>query len=372
MLSVKGQYYFLFKLGNKEDFIDHRNLLSFNLIESVGNNLPIFDLSFYSNDTDLIKLLNENNILTISLGKDQNKAISIELIISKSEFQVESDKYYLFYLGGYLNKINYINNNKKSIQEGSGVEVILKTAKNYFNNKVNSNIIKSSDKMNWVQPNISDRDFIDSIYLHCDLKDSFPVMAINSYSEFILHDFKKLLANKAKWVFTYVRDSNDKNIILYSNPPMFSINSGYINNLSGYCNKKYIHNMISGNGVDIITNNKLLLVNNKNFNKSNLVTNKTQAHRNINENVHSNYWISYLYNLNNLSLFSTVSCDLVVSGEFLDIKLLDKVIVNTKSLRKVSAEEYSTGVYIISKISMNLSNQNLTYQIKFNRENINI
>jgi hypothetical protein len=359
----------MFSINTISDFIEMQDLVCFNLIEEAGNIIPVFNLCFVTKNAKILKYIKENNPINILAGQDKNNVIPIELLPATLEFSHISSSQLKILIAGVLNVPDYaIQSNMKISENVSAATEIISVASNYFKTS-RSNINGSIDSQRWIQPAISDRDYINEIWLHMDLGNSFPILGISSYGEFILHDVRTLLGNDVAWKFSN-KESNDKKNIVYDGTPVTKLNNGMMNSIFGYQQNKQIINAETGEQSSINASNSILMVHNT-FNASSKITSNRLGHRVLTLNTHTNYWQSYLNNVTNLGLFSALIVDLTIVGKFYPIRILDKVSFFQPEIGKIYASEQEGGIYIVARVARNVANSVHLTQVRLCRENFN-
>ena len=357
-----------FQIANKIDFIEDRELQAFVLIEEAGNSLPSFQLTFTTSDESILHLLHEENDLKVSYGKDQNNLLTSILVPLKIESaRVGENKRQITCSGLYSALLFLGNSNLFLSSKKSGLEVLKDIASKYF--KVIGNVDKSKDSQVWIQHNITDRTFLNNLWLRSDLGDSFPSIGITSDGRFVLKDTLKFLKEDYDWRFvTELKDTTKD--ILYDPDPVFSFDSSLVNNWTGYGRQKLIYNPEEGTTTYVKELADNFIANNKSVVKREGIEKRFAAIGVVNDNVHPNYHSSYQYNIANLAQLSSLKLTLSFSGEFKDVKVLDKVLYLEDSVNDLTnkSAEYHSGTYIVSKVSRSFSTRVLTTLVQICRE----
>jgi hypothetical protein len=371
MIGVQGQYLFIFNLGDNTDFIEEGDLVQFSITEEAGNLLPTFNLLFYSSDESIFYTLNESNILNVSFGRDNNSLVTMPLSIATLGSSPSGASKRLISVNGLFNAIPYLNNPKINITSvQSGIEAIIATASKSF--KVQSNITSSSDSQAWIQHNLSDKNFIDAIWLHCNVLNSFPAIGISSLGYFVIKDIKKDLLNPFKYRFT--QNPVLPNDIPYDADPVFVANTGFMNNWVGYGRQKIVYD------VDDPSNDSIALTKPQPVTAltANLARNQDVSYifdsiGIVNENTDPNYWSTFQHNLAYLGMYGTISTTLSFQSIFVPIQVLDQVNFKNQSVDTTYSQttEYNTGIYYVNKISRNLGKRQFVTVVSICRESNN-
>lgn len=374
IIGAEGQFYFNATLGDLEDFItEPDDLKLFALEENTGNVLPMFTMEFISRNTEIIRRLNNSTTLLVQFGPSRDEYDDIPLSISTAVYKDlgTSSRYYT--LKGFLDTTEYGQVPKIFISDKkSGVEVIAERVKPYF--KFVSNTNKSQDSQNWIQHNISTREFINNTYMHCYSPKSFFATAITYDKKFILKDVKKEASAKGQkpdWVIS----NYDKgfNVIKHLGNVVVESKQGLINSLIGQGRKRIVYDIISGENESIYKElEPILALTNKVAKKASLEA-KFVGSALQNENTHDNFFEAFTQNLlGNISLGAIVIPLDLDKSVFRKIKPLD--IISYKSLELESdnsSEEYASGIYIVKKVLTTISGKTFSQSVVICRESFN-
>lgn len=373
MIKVQGQYLVSFAITGgieKKDFIAEEDLLKFTLIEEAGNSLPSFELVFKTRDSKILKYFNEGNLIKYQFGVDEDKLNDCPLRVLKKEFKKLGQGEVVIRLVGLYDALEYVTNCKiMDYSDKSGIEVIDEVAGNYF--LKNFNVTSSSDSQTWLQHNIPDKKFINDVWMHSYIDNSFIAIGITSEGEFILKDIKKDLAEKnGEPIWRFVQNvNNEEKDITYEGDFSIDSQSGFINHWLGYGRKKSIR--VLENAEDSLLEsefNPLLAITNSLDRYSN-VNSRVAEFGLLNDNVHENYWKAYYQNLTNLSIFSTITTTLSYSKRLLpNMKVLDLVMFKDEETEEFLEAEEDSGLYYITKISRTIANRQLVTLVDLSRE----
>jgi hypothetical protein len=370
MIGIENQYILKIDIGDFEDFIEKEDLVSLLIIEEAGGVLPSFELSFYTEEEDIIGYINEGNNVKISLGKNKNSLLDYSMVVLSFESTSVGQTKYQITLSGLYNSLKYLTDGNVYISDKiSGVEEMSRIGGQYFN--VVSNITSSSDSQNWIQPNISDRAFISEIWLRSYIPGSFLLFAISSEGDFILKDVKTLVGTDAIWEFLPSEKSKSNQIIF---DPRYTAktSTGVFNQWLGYNREKNVFNVDDGESSIIAPSFNSFLSQTPSLNRSADVNKKIDDFGLVLENVHDKYQEAYIQNTTYLGLFSTVGIPISFTGIFEDVKVLDLVFFKDKVIQDVKmASEYYSGLYIVSLVSRQVVNGQFKTNVILNRESGN-
>jgi hypothetical protein len=197
------------------------------------------------------------------------------------------------------------------------------------------------------------------------------MIGITSNGIFRIRSLKEMLVGGGyDWVFAYgtTSESTATNI-LYNYDAVVESETGFHNMWSGYDRTKTVYNLVTGETE--ITQPSI----NSSFITSQLdrlaITTRSVEAGAINENVHSNYWKSYLDNLSNLVRFSSTVVKLTFDHFYYPIKILDLAMFREPDLNNVVSIETYSGLYIVSKITRTISSKKLNTAVTLTREALN-
>lgn len=378
-IGIEGQYLFQFDVADKKDFIVTEDLIKFEVIEEAGNILPTFTLIFLSTDSKLLRILHEGNSLNVSFGKDRKNLIKIKLNITKHRSRKKGDSKREYYLTGLLFNLKF--NNKPNLlisDKMSGVEVILNTAKKHFG-KIDTNIKTSNDSQYWIQPNISDKMFINNLWLHSYVPNSFLGVGISMDGTFILRDILKMIKDyqsknidMEKYKYRFLGTPKNKNDMIYHGDYTLDTEYGFINYWHGYKKNKVIYDLDEGTLQTISEEIRPMISLTSTLIRNIEIEKRYSDVGYQNENVHKNYWKAYLRNVSSLAIFSSTKLEFSFDTAYVDIKILDLIMFQEPELdqKQLSGDQLS-GQYLVSKVSRTLSGGTMVTNVLACREALN-
>jgi hypothetical protein len=369
LIEIKGQFVFRASIGGIVDFINLTDLVSFEVEESSGNTPATFKIDFFTDNDTIIKLMNEGNPLEVQFGEDSNNLEPTSLYFTDFDITTNGDR--TRYSGnGFATEMDYFINTKSFISsKKSGVEVI---RERFFGVK-RFNIDKSQDEQVWIQHGITDRQFINNLLAHSYIPNSFLLSAILSAPQLIVKDAAKEIKDKEDnpdWIFSISDRGN--NVVPYAGDFALSVNSGLMNNLVGYGREKFIYNIEQGTSSALNVLPKPILSIVKNLAKKQKIEKKYTGTTIINENIHSNYHKAYLNFLVNSVILNTITVEASFGDKFRRIKPLDVVLFKDRARsNKTTTNDFTTGLYFVSKVRRTIQNADLTISVTLNRESFN-
>jgi len=370
-VGTDGQYLFQFSLGEDyDDFVNEEELKYFTLIEEAGNVLPTFELGFNTLDDKVFELLHEGSELKVTFGKDRNSLLDAALKPARFRTAPLGQGKRSVTIVGLYSALGYLNNSEVFLSaKKSGIEVIRDIAKEYF--KVEGNVTKSRDSQIWIQPNQSAKKFVDDIWLHSDLADSFPAIAISSDGKFIVKDIKSDLKNPYKWRF--VKNGAESNDLDYDADFVVDTNTGLINSWVGYGREQLIYNMETNQDSVVMENTSPVVSLTSNFAQSDDVIKKFSSSALLTENMHENYHVSQAHNLASLAAFSNTKIYLSFHNSFVPIRVLDQVMFMDSDIGsgRRRASEFNSGIYYVSRVARSIESRQFTTIVELCRESLN-
>lgn len=370
-IEVKSQYRLRFKLSNLEDFITNDDLIEFTIIEEAGNLLPIFKLDFFTYNEEVIRLLNETNALEVSFGKDANEMYDVSLYVTRLESEKQGKGKRLIATTGLAGSLEYLNNPKVLItEEMSGIEAMTLVANQHFDVDVDPEV--SDDLQCWIQPNMSDRRFINQIWMHSYLVNGFIGVGISADGTFIVRDLKSKAGEEFDWKFTPTPSGSSD--IVYDPDPKIIINGGFINHWLGY-GRENLELALEDGTSELISEEArpILALTEEIARKANM---ERKFHSSVvrTTNVHENYWRAAQKNLTNLAILGNVKIVLSYTGVFQRTRVLDLAMFKDEDISDASQKasaEYHSGLYYISKVSRTFSAKQLCTVVEMVRESLN-
>lgn len=370
MVGIEGQFLFKFKIQDREDFINTEDLIFFKLCEAAGNILPTFEIGFTTFDESLLGLFHESNDIEVSFGQDRDSLTDVKLVPMRVTPTRAGMHKHMIVANGFYSALGYLNTDRVFISDKkSGVEVIRDKVAQYFTPTFN--ITKSFDSMNWVQSATPDRMFVNKVWMHSNVQNSFPAVGISSDGRFILKDVKAELATDFKWRFTAAPKAAKD--IYYDGDYATDYNTGFINNWVGYTREKTLYNLEEGSESQLSNVTKPVMSMTKEIAKRAEIE-KRYAQAGIqSDNVHSEYWACYLRNLSSLAVLGSVKNTVSFSNLFKPIRVLDLVMFKEDSTQSLNGEssEFASGLHFVTKVARSVQNQKLTTVVELSRESVN-
>lgn len=369
MIELKNQLKIRFDLEGYSDFIIEEDFNNLVIIEEAGNLLPTYKLTFTLSDPKLLPYLNEGATIKFSFGTTERDMKDCPLRILKKGIQKAGNYKYIITLLGVYDAIGYITDCKiRDFSSKSGVQVVNEVVSTYF--KPVFNISSSDDSQTWLQYNIPDKKFVNEVWMHSYIDQSFIGVGITVEGEFILKDIIQETKNKSAnpdWRFVNGQQVQDNDII-YQGDYIVNSETGFINQWVGYGRKRQVRTIeVPVDSIVELEPSPLISMSNKLDRASDSGT-RTAQFGVINDNVHENWYKAYQQNLTNLALFGSTKIGLSFELGMMPIKILDLVMFKDNEVQTKSRIDNYSGLYFITKVSRTISSRMISTVVELNRE----
>lgn len=379
-ISVEGKYFFLFNITDvtdrivARDFIFEGNLIRFALIEQAGNAMPRFEMAFTTTDDSILRRLNEGNVLKVSYGRDSSQLHDVNLSISRVTGPIRGAEERFIYINGLLRTAGYNSNPKTRIFEQlSGLEVLRQIADESFLVETGDfNRDTSEDVQNWIQHNISDKRFVNEVWMHSYLSESFLGLGVTSTGKFVVKDMKRLASSTPSYLFTTTLQENVVGRpILYDSDFQVDSRMGLINAWLGRGRDKLVYDLEEGLS-DTVSEDvgPLIALTTRLSRRADLERRSAEAGIRS-DNVHSNYWRAHFRNLMGNAVFSTINLVVSFHSQFEDIQVLDLVSFQDREINSPLPMESYSGLYIVSNVTREITRGTLATTCTLVRESMN-
>jgi hypothetical protein len=361
MIQTEGGFWLQLDIGDNTDFISRpEDLAEFTVIESCGGSLPEFVLIFVSADETILALLHEGTPIKATYGKDTTSLDTVLCFTGNLKTQKEGESFRGYTLSGLCVDQEYITAGALTVYpEASAIETVITVADNHFT--VDSNIEASLDSQVWIQPSITDKQFVAKTLAHADLGTSFPACAITADGTFILRDMVALSRTKPKWNtdIQFLADGADE------------VDSTFINNWTGYAKVTKVLNLISDVISTVSTAFKPILSLSSVSEAMASISYRFKGFKAQSDAVHANYWAAADYNLVYQTQLSKVTAVHSFVDQYFDIKPLDLAFIKEYGRDSTTSSDYTSGLYVITGVSRSIQGKKLVNTISFNRESMN-
>lgn len=371
MIQYRNQFKMMFSIGNFNDFLTDDQIDYLKIVEIAHNTLPEFEFVFKIQNSQILKMLNETNLLRLQMGQKEFE-IDVNLKVYKKVIVIKSDGNYEITASGLLFNKDFLftpqrrcfGNCTSSGQMISGLEVIAGVARETFK-AVESNIEASQDYMLRIQPNVSNKKFIDELWKTLYVPESMVLLGITTAGKYKIRDVKKLSSTNPKWYFSHTASARE---IPFKGDCTLTDESGVNNYLFGYIRQQELCSDDTGDMYLSQTGNSTMLSLSDSFNRDAVTLALPQTA--INENLYTEYWEARATNLSNLALFSSVQYQLQIQSDWYPIEILDLAQVTSRD-PSAKSEEMFSGLYVICAVSRIFKNKHINTVVGLNREGLN-
>ena len=186
-----------------KEFLKPSDCYYISIVESAGAAAPFITASIKTTDIKVKNGINENNKIIIKIGSSPSDADSFEIypsIVEPNENEMKG--VWTVGFGGFIGNKEYRTNFTSEAYSGNSLEVLEKLIKE-TDKKFKSNVTRVYDNpATWRRINTSFCDFAMNVVLHMNVAPSFPLCAVDKYSNFILKDFNSLSKEEPKYYLT--------------------------------------------------------------------------------------------------------------------------------------------------------------------------
>ena len=255
-------------------------------------------------------------------------------------------------------------NKNNTILEDTSVNVIKQIASKYFKTDIKAT---TSDKMKYIQNNMTDHAFLRSTYLYNN-SSGFLVYGIDTTGTFIMKDIKDIAKEKTWYLGLYDSDSGNKipigsTISTISNKLTKNLDNGF---KFQYNEFKLPSGVLKDNDSSIFNTFSLSTVDddNKKAPRNGIVFNTGE--------LHPTFYESKIKNTRMIQNITSVGVSVSFFDTFKPIKILDNVFLSFVKSTTDESEEYISGIYFVSSVTRTVDeNKRITTTLILNREKWN-
>ena len=414
-IGVLGQY--VVELGVPKqgggytpiDDVSENDLVALEITEKADNVLPIARLHFTTADDNIALRINESQPIVIAAGIDDKMLSPTEFLPINPSIRRRAANEWAISTNLVLNVPEYANTAKVKVYGLADAVSVAKSILGAHFNVHGGSIPKSDDQMNYIQPAISDMEFVRNLSRHAWLNqgDSWNVVALTTEvtteatqgkkpSVRVFDMAKQITMAKAGnyfWHFTNLepdtllkkqqqKPSNksesssgqgNKFIINYAGDYTFVSPTGLLNQLAGYDRTNLDYDMDSaGVWTQQAILSKSHLTNSANWTRSAGKQGPLILPPNfgaVGHNTHQQYFLAAHSNLANRALFSSFQCQLSYDNGFYPHQLLDIAQLSITSAKAPNEVNPAlSGLYIISGITRSWTGKRLRTTVTLVRE----
>ena len=367
---VNDQLNVSLSLGGEDLAVEPDDVININLIEQAGTELPMATVVVKSSSKEMPRLVNENNLLEVSVGTDDEKdSLEAKFIMQRPTLTRSGADLWLLSTNGLKSTYpKWAKSETEISQEMSGIERILQIAERAGEKIDADNLSASNDKQCWIQYGCPNKVHMDEIWLHCDLGDSFPLLAC-TFDGFIAKDGKQLAREDPKHRFG---NSGEEGYLRYDWSPGAEYMSGFFASVGARGQQQPIYDLSLGEGKVLESEPKLFMSGGispfaDDFDKV------SNARRTLTRNMHPKYWESHAHNYTQIALYSSLRFSLAWKDEYRPVRPLDLVEVKEDDILAIGSEaaESLSGHYIVSKVARQVQGNSFSTVCQMTRECFN-
>lgn len=374
MIGTEGQYIFSLTIAERQDILAEGDLVMFKIQETAGNELPKFELAFFTSDHNLTKYLNEGNSVTIVMGRSVNDPERIEttLKIIIPEFtKYGNDKMYIHLLGVY-NNIQYTNNPASQVTEPmSGLACVQKFASENWRYDGNP-LISDDEERPWLKQFTTNKKMVDKALKHSLLENGVPISGITSSGIFRVRSTEVIKSANIAWNFT--RQPKNSNDVYYDGEVNTVDNSSFNNAVLNYGRSTRVFDLESGTSYLVEYKGDTQLSQSRNLKRSDDITLLPGTNEwSSSTNQHPDWEYAATKNETELMSLGSVITSITVQGQYFPIKVLDTVSFTEKTIEGTGTitDTSVSGYRLTSRVCRTILNRQFSTYIEMAVENTN-
>ena len=352
-----------------KNFLKATDCYLFEIVESAGASAPYVIVSIKTSDQRVLNGINENNKIILKVGNSESEADSFDVypvVIDPNNSPMNGQ--WTISFGGFIANKRYMVDCETMAYEGTSLDVIKEVLKSNFSGKLVTDIKSVGDnKIVWRRVAEPCSNFAMKTVLHMNLYPSFPLCAVNRYSQFILKDFDSLCKKDPKYYLVQSPASQPNELQMMNNFNVSSFKNSY-NMFAGYNKVSDVLNSVTGEKETLVDKNKPVIASSKVSEKydSGITKNFTEIQ---NDNVHDTYSAMYRFNSNKLISLSSIAGEVVLAGYQKNLTLLDLVYVKDE----VNSDSCIGGLYLVDNIvtAVNFSSGLVITTVHITKDNKN-
>ena len=363
---IENQLEVSLKLGDADLSNHYENVLSVNVIEQAGTELPMASMAVRTTNKKVPRMINEGNPLSVAIG-DKDDGLSADFLLQRPTLSRSGSDEWMITANGIKDTFpGWAKPHVEISPEISGVERILEVARR-AEGRTHANTEASRDRQRWVQYGNPDKMHVDDIWMHCDLGNSFPLLAC-SLDGFVLMDAAKLAEQDAKHKFG---NTGAEGYSPYGWSEGAEHLGGFLASIGARGQTQPMHDMETGSASMLESTPSLLLSQGRppfvdDFGK---VANPRRA---LTRNMHPKYWESMIHNYTQIALQSSLRLSLYWTNKHIGIRPLDLVEVRETEIEdEDESAEAVSGKYLVSKVARKVQGNTIKTTCQLVRECFN-
>ena len=335
--------------------------------------MPYWELKFDCVFPDLLRVLNENQPMTIQIGTGTQDLEPIQLTIKKPIIIPQTSSCSSVTLRGFTSIHSYLDKEFKQVYPDMTTKDLAEQMAPKYGLIFKSNISATNDKMTYYQPSISDYKFLFTEWLHSYLSDNDLIIpAINLKNEFTYNSLMQLIADcDPETMPTFVDNSPEKDEIQVDTNAPNETSTAFSNNFGNYLKERHIFDVDTGKNIYVNVENATPIISESKGTSVDGSISKSSGFYIQSSNVHKNYYKQELVNTQKF-------CSLQASKQW--VSAPDKLIKNVSSgdlalfmTKKDNGQinDQTSGLYIVVKKVISIKERKVRTNMLLSRENMN-
>lgn len=353
---------------NLKEFLQPTDCYLMEIVESAGASAPYAVVCIKTTNEKVKNGINENNKIILKIGSSASDADSFEFYpVSIKPNDCEMPGWWTIEFAGFIGSKEYMTDFSSNSYEGTSIEVLKELLKS-SDKKLKTSITRVSDnKVTWRKMSNSTSSYAMDVVLHMNLAPSFPICAVDKYSNFILKDFNEVIKEEPKFYLTSRVPQESNEIQFLENFNIESYKISY-NIFSGYNKVTSILDSTTGENETNVSNNDPILASTKVSEKVNSGITKDLTEIQTG-NTHNTYKAIYKWNTNKLVSLSSITAEVTCFGYYKNLAPLDLVYVKDPS----ESNSCVDGLYLVDTVDtlLDFSSGNVITKVHITKDNKN-
>lgn len=346
-----------------QNFVNSKGIevYAFREVYTAGFAIPTYQLIMASTDEEYLNSFNEQNSITISIGTELNDMATYTCdTVGKAVKKDAAGTRFILNWGGVLSKdklnSRFFKNVENGVYRGTATEALLKAWSEETGCQTD-NQLGITDKgivRDWRRTNKTLNNYLVGLYLHMDLRPSFPLVTIDGTGRLLLRDFQTMKSQGVRYTFNPDTDTVVAGQIGYTGGITVNSFKNYSNRYCGYIQRSgrdiktgkvftignSMQDAASGWGINTLATTKA--------NENNPIEHQSSESPNvlISDITPVTFHETEIFNTSQLVNMSSIQVKVVVNNNYLSqLRVLDLVQLNTGKL-----DDINNGKYIVEAI----------------------
>lgn len=357
---------------------DIQNLELVEVIETADGALPEMSASFRTTNEALVAAINERSTVQMGLGDDFRDMADSAFTIQKHNIRRSGNEWWAVELAAVKDTLAKWTVPRVEISgEMSGIERIREVAAR--SDRVVANAESSRDRQRWIQYGCQDRMHVQDILLHCDLGESFPMMA-SVLDGFRIYDAGMQFAKAADqgrgpdWTLSVLDTDIEAGAIAYDIDAGIDHMSGMFNAFGarGHVVPVYSADTGASSVAESSPASRLSLTRQPDV--SDDFSKVSDRRRVLTRNMHPRYWDAWAHNHTQLGLYSSSGIAVSWRNRYEPVHPLDVVMFKDRDIGEnnaIQAVHSYSGLYIVARVARSFDSSTFNTTVQLTREALN-